>query len=165
MTSLEQSQSLGTSRTIRRFPRARLVTVTCLVIVVAIPLLLLLWPRPGVDAQLQAIDVAHAVPDDQNAAKDYLLLVSNGAGALLDPQLLAEDIRNATLAGPWRGTDFPPAAKWVEERRAIIDPLTQKPFVYRPAGDSLILYAVGPNGIDDGGQSGGDYCIWPSSRR
>ncbi len=32
------------------------------------------------------------------------------------------------------------------------DPFSGKPFVYRPQGATYILYSVGPNGIDDGGQ-------------
>ena len=100
MTDLEQSQSRGISRVSCLFTRRWLVAVTCLVALAAIALLPLLWRRPSADAQLQAIDAAHAVPDEQNAAKDYMLLVRNEAGALLDLQLLAEDIRKATLARP-----------------------------------------------------------------
>ncbi len=47
----------------------------------------------------------------------------------------------------------------------LIDPLTRKPFIYRPAGDSLILYNVGPNGIDEGGMSGDDHHFWPIPQR
>ena len=46
---------------------------------------------------------------------------------------------------------------------ALIDPLTRKPFVYRPAGDGFVLYNVGPNRIDEGGTSGDDYHFWPLS--
>jgi hypothetical protein len=44
-----------------------------------------------------------------------------------------------------------------------IDPYTEKPFVYRVAGDEFCLYARGRNGIDDGGMSTGqadDRPIW-----
>ncbi|MBN1506283.1 MAG: hypothetical protein JW955_05530 [Sedimentisphaerales bacterium] len=46
-----------------------------------------------------------------------------------------------------------------------MDPLTKQPFAYRPTGDSIILYNVGPNGIDEGGTSGDDYHFWPPSAR
>jgi hypothetical protein len=47
-----------------------------------------------------------------------------------------------------------------------IDPYTEKPFVYRVAGDEFCLYAKGRNGIDDGGMPTGqadDRPIWPPS--
>jgi hypothetical protein len=33
------------------------------------------------------------------------------------------------------------------------DPFTGKPLVYRPRGDGYLLYSVGVNGKDDGGES------------
>ncbi len=47
----------------------------------------------------------------------------------------------------------------------LIDPLTKKPYIYRRTSDNLILYNVGPNGIDEGGTSGDDYHFWPPSDR
>jgi hypothetical protein len=38
---------------------------------------------------------------------------------------------------------------------SIVDPLTGKPFVYRLEGDRFVLYSIGPDGIDGGGDRGG----------
>ncbi|MCJ7777248.1 MAG: hypothetical protein MUP16_02895, partial [Sedimentisphaerales bacterium] len=55
-----------------------------------------------------------------------------------------------------------------------IDSFSDKPLVYKKSGDDFILYSVGPNCVDDGGQSGkddkgrpklwadnGDAVLWP----
>ncbi len=55
-----------------------------------------------------------------------------------------------------------------------IDSFSDKPLVYKKSGDDFILYSVGPNCVDDGGQSGkddkgkpklwadnGDAILWP----
>jgi len=139
MASLEPVQSKGVSRISRLVTRQRLIVAACLIVLAAIVLLSLHYLRPGpsADAQLQAIDAAHALPDEQNAGKDYTLLVLNGAGAFLDPQLLVQNFQ--ALAQPWRSADLPEAAKWIEERRAIIDALLQggrKPKCWFPLSES-----------------------------
>lgn len=48
----------------------------------------------------------------------------------------------------------------------LIDPLTKKPFLYRPTDEErFFLHNVGPDGIDEGGDSGDDYHFWPPSSR
>lgn len=46
-------------------------------------------------------------------------------------------------------------------REAFIDPVSRKRFVYRPTRDTFLLYAVGPNGVDEGGKAGDDQLFWP----
>jgi len=59
-----------------------------------------------------------------------------------------------------------------------IDPFSDKPLIYRKVGNNFILYGVGPNFIDDGGQvaviddqprqwgtrEAGDWVFWPVSQ-
>lgn len=104
-----------------------LIALACFIAAAGLAFALVYWRRhqPSADEQFRAIDAAHAVPDEQNAAKDYTLLILNGTGAFLDPQLLAQNVQTATLAQTWRSADFPQAAKWIQERQAIIDALLQ----------------------------------------
>jgi hypothetical protein len=39
---------------------------------------------------------------------------------------------------------------------SIIDPLTGNPFGYRLEGDRFVLYSIGPDGIDGGGDRGNE---------
>jgi hypothetical protein len=46
------------------------------------------------------------------------------------------------------------AAVVPDELKAVpIDPFSEKPLVYRVAGDDFVLYSVGQDGVDDGGKS------------
>lgn len=40
-----------------------------------------------------------------------------------------------------------------------VDPFTGEPFLYRPREDGFVLYSVGPNCVDDGGEVG---AWWPA---
>ncbi len=50
---------------------------------------------------------------------------------------------------------------------ALIDPLSRKPFVYRVTRRGILVYSVGPNGIDDSSESdtvsrpSDDFPFWP----
>jgi hypothetical protein len=46
-------------------------------------------------------------------------------------------------------------------RETLLDPLSGKPFVYRPSGAAFLLYGLGPNRIDDGGRPRADQVLWP----
>ena len=81
-------------------------------------------------------------------------LAESRAGRIL---LALRRHKNAT--GSW-----PAALSEIERdlpRDAFIDPVSRKRFVYRPTGDTFILYAVGPNAADEGGESGDDQLFWP----
>ncbi len=141
MGTREPVQSRGVSRAGGRFTRRRVVVAACLLALVAIGLLSWHLLRPGRSAgsRLQALDAAHVVPEEENAARDYTLLVSNGTGAFLDPQSLTQNVQTAALAQPWRSADFPEAAKWIEERQAVVDTLLQigrKPQCWFPLSES-----------------------------
>ncbi len=140
MGNREPVQSRGVSRAGGLITRRRVVAAAYLLTLVAIGLLsvYLLRLGPSANSWLGAIDAAHAVPEEQNAARDYALLASNDTGTFLDPQLLAQNVRTATLEKPWRSADFPEAATWVRERQAIIDTLLQaarKPKCWFPLAD------------------------------
>jgi len=140
MGNREPVQSRGVSRAGGLFTRRRVVAAACLLALAATGLLsvYLLRLGPSANPRLGGIDAAHAVPDEQNAARDYAQLALNDTGAFLDPQLLAQNVQAATLAQPWRSVDFPEAAKWVQERQAIIDALLQagrKPKCWFPLAD------------------------------
>ena len=140
MGNREPVQSRGVSRVRGLFTRRRVVAAACLLALVATGLLSLYLLRlgPSANPRLGAIDAAHAVPEEQNAARDYALLASSDMGTFLDPQLLAQNVRTATLEKPWRSADFPEAATWVRERQAIIDTLLQagrKPKCWFPLAD------------------------------
>jgi hypothetical protein len=139
MGNREPVQSRGVSRVRGLFTWRRAVVAACLLVVVGIGLLL--WPGRSLEERLRAID----------AASQWSLL------------LLLALRRHKNEASTWPGN-----LREIESGvspEALIDPLTKKPFMYRSTGDSLILYDVGPNGIDEGGESGDDYRFWPSSQR
>lgn len=125
MMNLEPDQSKGASRVSRLL--RRLVVAACLVALAATALLSLyvFWPWEDVNAQLRAIDAAHALPDEENAGTDYTLLILNGVGALPDLQLPAQNVQTATLAQPWRSTDFPQVDRWIKEHDAVIHAFLQ----------------------------------------
>ncbi|MCL6475938.1 MAG: hypothetical protein K6U75_12905 [Firmicutes bacterium] len=47
---------------------------------------------------------------------------------------------------------YPASLKELGDSPYFTDPFSNQPFVYRPQGDRYMLYSVGPNGKDDGGQ-------------
>jgi hypothetical protein len=65
--------------------------------------------------------------------------------------------KNATGAWP---ADLPEIERDFR-RDALIDPVSRKMFIYRREADTFILYAVGPNAVDEGGKSGDDQIFWP----
>ena len=122
----------------------RLVIVACLAIaaLMVVLLLLRLWQRPSVEEQLRAIDAAHAVPDEENAAADYTELVLSNVAASLNAQLLPENTRTTALSRAWRSDDLPSAATWVEERQEITKAMLRagsKPRCWFPVSDELTL--------------------------
>jgi hypothetical protein len=105
--------------------RQRLAIAACLAIaaVAAILLLIGLRQRPGVEEQLRAIDVAHAIPDEENAARDYTKLVLGNVASSVIPQPMPEHIRATTRTLPWRSADYPQAVRWLEDHQATIEAL------------------------------------------
>jgi hypothetical protein len=126
MASLEPGQGNVQSR-MRHLRTRRLIVAACLLVLAAITLLSLhlLGLGQNAGATLAQIDAAHVIPDDQNAARDYTSLALRGANTLLIPMPLAADARTATMSRPWRSAEFPEMAKWIEQRRTILDVLLQ----------------------------------------
>lgn len=77
----------------------------------------------SVDAQLAAIDAAHAIPSGENAADDWIALVRDANTPPPDPQLLSKQALDATLWRPWRSADQPQVAKWVQDNQAVLTAL------------------------------------------
>jgi hypothetical protein len=104
--------------------RPRLIVAGCLVILVVVGLFLALALRRGsVDELLRAIDAAHVVPKEENAARIYTELSWDPNLPSLDSSVLPQQVLSATLARPWRSDEFPQAAKWMDERQAVLDVL------------------------------------------
>jgi len=227
MMNLEPDQNRGASRG-KRVVR-RLVVTACLVVLAGIGLLL--WARPGrsVEARLRAIDAAHAIPEEENAARAYTELAWDYNGPSLDMFVLppakdgwnenarqVEEVRWLCEQENHRGIiqrlksiftrvkasrtsrepellelgqcrvarillalrryrnetgAWPPSLHEIEGRvppEALIEPLSGKPFAYRASGTGVLVYSVGLNGIDEGGEAGAgvragdDFVFWPS---
>ncbi|MEN6338409.1 MAG: hypothetical protein ABFE01_29485 [Phycisphaerales bacterium] len=90
------------------------------------------------DAQLAAIDAAHAIPSGENAADDWIALVRDANTPPPDPQLLSNQALGATLWRPWRSADQPQAAKWMQDNQAVLTALLRiadKPKCWFPVSD------------------------------
>lgn len=125
MEHSEQTPKRDRSRSWSDAGRRWIAVVVFFVAMAAAVAALLLWPRRDIDERLRAIDAAHAVTDDGNAARHIARLVLDPAVPDLDPWLLPEGSRMATLVQPWRSEDHPEAAKWMAERRMVMDGLLQ----------------------------------------
>jgi len=127
MEQRKRTESKAPSGASRGWPRRRRWWLSFVCLVVTVQAVLLLWLRraPSADEQLRAIDAAHAVPDEENAATDYNRLILDDTLPSLDVQLLPAAVRAGTLARPWRSADFPQVAEWIEERRPVVDALLQ----------------------------------------
>lgn len=85
-----------------------------------------LWESQTVDEQLAAIEAARAIPDEENAAIIYnVLLQDANATSLLDtrPGFLDDDSDNLTARQPWSGKEYPELALWIKEQQHVIDRL------------------------------------------
>ncbi len=93
-------------------------------VLTAVGLFLVLVLPPGdADKLLRAIDAAHAVPEEENAARIYTELSWDPNLPSLDPSVLPEPVLSATWDRPWRDVEFPQAARWIDERQAVLDVL------------------------------------------
>jgi hypothetical protein len=127
---MKQPQMGRDRKTLRRIclltDRPQWVVTACLAILAAVGLLLVLAPpRGNVDELLRVIDAAHAVPAEENAARIYTELSWDSNLPSLDPSVLPQQVLSATLARPWRSDEFPQAAKWIDERQAVVDVLLE----------------------------------------
>ncbi|MBN2129272.1 MAG: hypothetical protein JW741_07230 [Sedimentisphaerales bacterium] len=86
-----------------------------------------LWLRRGLsaDEELRAIDAAHAIAKEENAATVYNRLILDDTLPPLNAQLLPASVRAPTLSRPWRSADFPQAAEWLKQRGQVVDALLQ----------------------------------------
>ncbi len=105
--------------------RWRLATRMCLASVAVMAFVLLFWLRqgPSIEEQLRAIDAAHAVPDQENAARLYTELAWDSNAPSPDSSFLPQGVLSATISRPWRSAEFPQMADWIQDRQAIIDGL------------------------------------------
>ena len=147
MASSEKSFKASHGR--RLFTRRRVLVATCLVAATMAALWLLVGPGRDAGARLAAIDAAHAVPEERNAAKEYTQFILDGTWTLFDPYYLPQNAQTPTLAGPWRSTDFPEVAKWIQGNQVAMDTLLKagrKPQcwfpLYDPQGLSGTRWAV-----------------------
>jgi hypothetical protein len=107
----------------------------------------------GVDAQLAAIDAAHAVPPGENAADDWIALVRDANTPPPDPQVLPAKVQATTVSHSWRSADQPQAAQWMQDNQAVLTAvlrIADKPRcwfsvsdVNRPAQDYMLMEVHG----------------------
>jgi len=104
--------------------RPRLIVAGCLIVLAGAGLALVLaLPRGNVDELLRAIDAAHAIPAEEDAAKIYTELAWDPNLPSLDLSVLPQVDLFVTLTRPWRSVEFPQVAQWINERRVIVDTL------------------------------------------
>jgi len=101
------------------------LSLLCLAVVVAGVLFFWLRRGPSAEEELRAIDAAHAVADEENAAMVYNRLILDDTLPSLDAQLLPAAVRAGTLARPWRSADYPQAVEWLKQRGPVVDGLLQ----------------------------------------
>lgn len=129
-------QSEGTSR------RRRIITklgpfLAAACIIAAACLWVFSHATIGVDAQLAAIDAAHAIPPGENAADDWIALIRDANTPPPDPQVLPLNVQ-AKMWRPWRSADQPQAAKWMQDNQATLAALlriAEEPKCWFPVSD------------------------------
>jgi hypothetical protein len=113
------------STTTKRPSRLVLLAVAISFFVVAATLL---WSRlrlPSIEECLATIETARAIPDSENAAILYNLLLADVDAVSLDESLrfLDGDANMLTRRQPWLERDYPELADWIEEHQWLIDEL------------------------------------------
>jgi hypothetical protein len=91
-----------------------------------------------VDAQLAAIDAAHAVPPGENTADDWGALVRDTGMPQPDSQSLPPEVLTLTMSRPWRNDDQPQAAKWLQDKQTVMNAILRiadKPKCWFPVSD------------------------------
>ncbi|MBA7636927.1 hypothetical protein ES703_44555 [subsurface metagenome] len=109
------------------------VWCAAIVIVIGAIICCLLWKAgllklQTVDEQLAAIEAARAIPDEENAAIIYNVLIQDpNATSLLDtrPGFLDDDSDNLTARQPWSGKEYPELAVWIKEQQHVFDRLLE----------------------------------------
>jgi hypothetical protein len=124
----EQSQENKKPKNIKR-TRKR-VRFAVIVILIAAIICCLLWKAgllefQTVDEQLAAIEAAHAIPDEENAAIIYNKLLQNYDESALSPDFLDDDLDNLTRYEPWLSKDYPELAEWLKEQQDTLSILLQ----------------------------------------
>lgn len=82
---------------------------------------------PNVEERLATINADRAIPDSQNAAVIYNLLLEDPNVASLGylPEFIDVNSDGQTLLQPWLEKDYPEVAAWIEEYRWLIDKLIE----------------------------------------
>ena len=125
----EQSQKNQKPENIKRTKKR--VWLAAIVVAITVLIVCLLWSRwnsNSVDERLAAIEAARAIPDSQNAAIIYnVLLQDANATSLLDtrPGFLDDDSDNLTARQPWSGKQYPELAVWLKEQQHVFDRLLE----------------------------------------
>lgn len=125
----EEKQQNQKPKNIKRTKKR--VWLAAIVVAITVLIVCLLWSRwnsNSVDERLAAIEAARAIPDEENAATIYnVLLQDANATSLLDtrPGFLGDDSDNLTFRQPWSGKDFPELAVWIKEQQHVFDRLLE----------------------------------------
>jgi hypothetical protein len=127
MKRSQMGQEKETPRVIRFLrDRSWLIIVGCLAVLAAAGLFLVSMSRRGdAEESLRAIDAAHIVSQEENAAGIYTELAWDPNLPSPDPAWVPRGVLSVTLVRPWRGVEFPQVAQWIDERQVILDALME----------------------------------------
>ncbi|MDH4242082.1 MAG: hypothetical protein OEW48_21175, partial [Phycisphaerae bacterium] len=103
--------------------------------VAAIVLMLIIWiflpddnegwrPYTFVE-ELAALEAKYAIPDSENAATIYNNLLEGYDFDTMLADFLDPNLENLTRCEPWSSENYPELAKWLEERKYIIEKLLE----------------------------------------
>lgn len=118
-----QGKSKATKRTGKRLRLAMILAI----LGTASVLIYLHLNSPNVEECLATINANRAIPDSQNAAVIYNLLLEDPNAASLGylPEFIDVNSDGQTLLQPWLEKDYPEVAAWIEEYRWLIDKLVE----------------------------------------
>jgi hypothetical protein len=96
----------------------------------AAAVLALLWisgrlTSHSAEEQLAAIEAARAIPDEENAARFYSELLAAYDEAEFSSYLMRNQTYYVTQHQPWRATDYPELARWLQTQRDTIAELLE----------------------------------------
>jgi len=81
------------------------------------------WRPYTFDEELAALQAKYAIPDSENAATIYNEISQTHGDIVFPFQLFGEEVESLTRAEPWKSTDYPEVAKWLNNQEELISKL------------------------------------------
>lgn len=101
--------------------RRRLLYLTGIGLLLISPLLYF-WLMPSTEQQLKALDAARAIPDEENAALNYIELTQMTENMMELRHIVECDV-DRIRKQPWHASAFPKVADWLETHQPVINKL------------------------------------------